>query len=159
MGAGDLGNRRVCRWPRCEAFKLYGVMLCRSQNSVSRCICQHAPEEVKADAGGAGVHQDEHGDVLGELGAHAANGEHGEAAVHEEHQVPCSIAQSRQPQVKELQEGCDALWRMELHEGSAGYSRLLGHHRQARCGGAPELSVKAALMSTAPAAGSNSEGQ
>ncbi len=47
---------------------------------------------------------------------------------------------------------------MRLHEGSARYSRLLGHHRQARYGGAPELSVKAALMSTAPAAGSNSEG-
>ena len=44
-----------------------------------------APEEVPRDARGARIHQDEHGDVLGELGSHAAHRDHGKAAVHEEH--------------------------------------------------------------------------
>ena len=44
-----------------------------------------APEEIEAQARGAGVCQDEHGDVLREFGPHAADGQHGEARVHEKH--------------------------------------------------------------------------
>jgi hypothetical protein len=46
-------------------------------------------EQVEGESGGTRVHQDEHGDMLCELGPHTADGQHGEAAVHEEHQVAC----------------------------------------------------------------------